>query len=137
MTNSIGSFAFLSLRGAVDPPVERIDPQIVVRPGITGVGLWKTGRRGRPFGLRSAVDQSDLEAAHAELGKYRALIGEDPVALVQDDHDYAGDGFKVAVLAVARISIQKVLTPCGGLNLPSLAKLVCQWQLIAIENVEE
>jgi len=136
MANSISGYQFLTLLGRVAVPTEQIDRPIV-RPGVDGVGLRKTGVRGVPFTLRSAVDQTDLATAHVTLAGYRALIGADPVLLVQDSHDFSaltGGNFKVAVLDVRDARISPVAGSSGGLNPPSLAKLVCHWGLIAITN---
>lgn len=134
--SSIGEFQFVSLTGEVGPPTEQIGPPIV-RPGVDGVGLWKTGQRGRPFRLRSAVDYADLDTARNKLSQYRALIGADPILLKQDGYDFDGEGnFKVAVLDVRATQLRKVETTAGGLNPPSNAKLVCEWTLIAISSGE-
>lgn len=131
MNDAIGQFQFIGLHGTCDPPAEQIGPPIV-RPGIDGVGLWKTGVRGRPSLLRSVVDAANLAEARAKLVDYLGLIGADPVPLVQHDCDYTAEGWLIAVLGVRRIQIQQVLTPSGGLNPPSLAKLVCEWRVIAV-----
>ena len=134
MTNSIGSYQFISLLGRVEPPTEQLDRPIV-RLGVAGVGLQKTGVRGVPFTLRSAVDQTDLAAAHLTLAAYRALVGADPVVLIQDGFNFStGNNFTVAVLGVHDARISSVAGSSGGLNSPSLAKLVCHWGLIAIAN---
>lgn len=134
MTNSIGGYQFLSLLGRVAVPAEQIDRPIV-RPGVAGVGLRKTGVRGVPFTLRSAVDQPDLATAHVTLAGYRALIGANPVLLIQDNFNFStGDNFLVAVLNVHDARITAPGNSSGGLNAPSLAKLVCHWDLIAITN---
>lgn len=131
MYDAIGIHQFIGLHGTCQPPCEQIAPPIV-RPGIDGVGLWKTGIRGVPSVLRSVVDAANLTEARAKLILYRALIGAAPVSLVQHDYDYTAEGWQIAVLGVRRIQMQQVLTPCGGLNSPSLAKLVCEWRVIAV-----
>ncbi len=132
LINSIGSFAFIALYGQPAPPVEQFD-RPMVRAGVDGVGLWKTGRRGRVFAMRSVVDTASLTAAGALWQGYRNSIGADPVALIHNGRDYGGEGWLVAVMDVRQLKAQQVVTPVGGLNPPSLGKLTCEWDLIAIE----
>jgi len=134
MTHSIGNHLFLALNGQVVLPTEQIVAEIA-RPGVDGVGLWKTGTRGVPFSLRSAVDQPTFAGCRTTYAAYRALIGADPVVLVKDSHDYNGsDNCKFAVLGVQLIEARQLANADGGLNFPSEAKLACLWDLIAIAN---
>jgi len=132
MINSIGSFQFISLLGPVAVPTGQI-VLLPVRMGVDGRGLKRTGVRGVPFRLRSAVDQPSLAAAHVTLAAYLAMIGAAPVELVQDYFTYST--FKVAVLDVQQPRITPNAGSSGGLYPPSWAKLVCLWDLVAIANV--
>ena len=134
MNDAIGPHQFIGLHGHCDPPKQQIAPPMV-RPGIDGVGLRRTGIRGRPSRLRSVVDAGNLADARAKYKAYRELIGATPVQLVQHDCDYQVEGWQVAVLDVRRVRMQKAMTPCGGLNPPSLAKLICEWDVIAVAVV--
>ncbi len=136
MINSIGQFGFISLRGSLDVPTEQIDRE-TIRRGVHGIGLWKTGRRARRSRVRTAVDAQSLSEARTYLAMYRLLIGEDPAIVIQNDHHFdAANQCRFAVLVVRETQMQWVGAACGGLNPPSLAYLVCEWELIGIENVQ-
>jgi len=133
MSNSIGSFQFLSLRGSVERPSQQLDRPIA-RAGVDGIGLWQTGVRGRPFQLRSMVDAPGIENARMFFAAYRLLIGGDLQILVQDGHNFfVAEGFKAEVLDVRLIELKKILNAVGGAFSPSSAKLVCNWTLIAVD----
>jgi len=132
MLNYIGTLRFISLTGSVERPSEQIDRPIV-RPGVDGVGLWKTGVRGRPFRLRSMVDQPNLASARFTFKAYRALIGGGLQDLIQQNYHFMGaEGFWVAVVDVRLLELKQIATAVGGINPPSGAKLVAEWDLIAV-----
>ena len=133
-TNSIGSQQFISLRGAVQRPSEQVLGPMV-RPGVDGIGLWKTGVRGRPFRLRSMVDSTDTMISRSEFVDYRALIGGDLQILIQDGYNFnIQESFKVEVLDVQLLELKEIVSSVGGLVEDSAAKLVCEWTLIAVAN---
>ena len=131
LTNSIGTFQFIWLKGQPLPPAEQI-ARPMVRAGVDGIGLKRTGVRGRPFVMQSMVDTVSLVGAGVLWQAYRGLIGADPVGLIHNGLQYAGEGWDVAVLDVRQLVARSVVTPTGGgKNPPSLGKLVCEWDLIA------
>jgi hypothetical protein len=133
MLSSIGPHQFLILAGQIVPPHEQVDDP-VQRRGVDGTGLWRTGRRGDKFSLRSKVDQPSLDAARLTFRQYQDLIGQDPQQLVQDDFDFSQQGFQVFVLKVHLAALKTIRTAVGGLNPPSLAWLEGDWELIAVET---
>lgn len=133
MVYSIGQFAFISLTGEVEPLKEEIE--IVRRPGVDGVGLWKTGSRGRPHTLVSGVDVADVWTARYLYSLYRTLIGANPVPMVWQGWSSQQDSFNVVVLDVRiqRDGIFALLNSTPGLNAnPAYAWLNCEWDLVAI-----
>ena len=134
MRNSIGSARFLTLHGSVERPSEQVLGPIV-RPGLNGIGLWKTGIRGRPFQLRSMVDQYNILNGRTLFAMYRLLIGNSPQILVQDGYNFNfAEGFRVAVLDVRLIELKRIMSGVGGFYSIPGAKLVCQWTMIAVAN---
>lgn len=129
-TNSIGEFGFLSLIG--HPPGIQQELELLQRPGVNGVGLWKTGFRGRPFRLRSLVDAQSKEDAREYYTLYCELIGADPVQLIYSDHDSEDEGYRVAVLSVTPLDIRALANSAGGLNSPSLGWIECDWDLVSV-----
>ena len=125
---------FISLHGSVERPSEQVLGPMV-RPGVNGTGLWKTGVRGRPFRLRSMVDQYNLLFARTLFATYRGLIGEAPQILVQDGYNFNfAEYFRAAVLDVRLIEVKSILSGVGGFYAAPGAKLVCEWTLIAVFN---
>jgi len=130
--NRIGDFQFLALHGA---PVGLSEQLLVLsRPSVDGVAIWKLGRRGRPFSLRSVVDATSFEAARAMHDRYLGLKGADPVDLVWSDIELTTEKIMVAVLDVRPVPgrTRSMLTLVGGLNPPSLGWVECDWDLIAV-----
>ncbi len=133
LDNFIGQHQFIVLAGNPVAPVEEIEGPIR-RKGVDGLGLSKTGKRGRPFTLRSKVDAQDIDEAKDMVKRYRELIGAAPVSLIHDDYNFNQEDWRVAVLDVRTAVIHAVATATGGLNEPSEAWLEVDWVLIAIEN---
>lgn len=128
--NSIGEYVFIGLHGNPDPPKEAVE--ILERPGVDGVGVWRLGRWGKSFLMRSAVDVASMAAAATLFDRYRDLIGQDPVSLIQDNVDSAARGWLVVVEDVRQERCHAVMNSTGGINPPSLAWLVAGWRLRAI-----
>ena len=132
MEYSIGKFEFLALYGR--PDVLRQQIEIAVRPGVDGVAIWKTGRRGKPFTLRSAVDANSIGHAQQLFYQYAQLIGADPVPLVFADMASVNDDVLVAVLDVRPITIRAIAGGVGGLNGPSYGWCECDWDLVPVQR---
>jgi hypothetical protein len=139
--NQIGSHPFLRLAGEVCPPKEHLQGDGPMhRMGVDGSGFLKVGRWGDPFELESFVDEIDLDQCWTTFHEYRNLIDEDVVGLVQDDHDFATDGWEIKVVDVGPPTIHEVLGFTGGLNIENGeagATLRCRWKVCAVEIVEE
>lgn len=130
---SIGAHQFLTLDGV--PPVRQQEPALVVRPGVDGVSAVYTGKRGRPFALRSRVDCSTKAAALAKRVEYSQLVGAGKQKLIWGDHHVETDdpdGPQVLVLRVETLACGELLTSSGGLNPPSGAYLDCAWDLVLV-----
>lgn len=133
---SIGTFRFLALEGQPLPDLEEVD--VVARPGVNGVGLWKLGKRGSPFTIVSKVDAITKIRARALYASYKQLIAADPVVLVWSSINLrVTEEFLVAVLDVIPTpgpsgGVRGLGSASGGLNPPSLGFIACQWTLIAI-----
>jgi len=130
--NRIGSFQFISLMG--QPTDRAYEIEVITRKGVDGIAASRTGKRGKPFTLRSMVDAPDKAQARSYVRQYRALIGEDPVVLVWSDLDMSSELFHVLVLDVRPVVVTRVLNATVGLHSPSRGWVECDWDLIAIYN---
>jgi len=128
--NQIGPFYFLSLSGQIEGL--KAELEVLARPGVAGVGLWNTGRRGRPYTVRSEVDAQDEGQARDMYGAYTQLIGADPVPIVWLNLALGYEGYLVAVLDVRLLDIRRLGGATPGLNPPSAGFIACEWDLIAI-----
>lgn len=134
--NSIGEFQFIALQGLVPTIAEEVS--VLVRPGVAGVGLLRTGRRSPPFRLTSQVDVATFADTRTTLAAYRALMGADPVALVWEELLISEtEEVLVAVLNCDLIDARAIRTSVNGINAPSTAWLVCAWDLVLINNAPE
>lgn len=128
--NQIGPFYFLSLDGGVETLKQ--DNQLMIRPGVPGVGLMLTGQRGKPFHLRSRVDAPNVVSAHDMKEEYNTLVGGGPYDLAQYGAIYSSVGIGFLVLDVRVVKISALAFCKGGINPPSLGWLECDWELIAV-----
>ncbi len=128
--NWIGAHQFLTLGGEVEHVQRGVE--VLQRPGVAGVALWRDAARGRQFTLRSAVDQPSLAQAIHTVENYCDLVGDDPVDVVWNGVALSALDVLYAVLAVRVVRTIAIRTAVGGLNPPSLAFLECDWDLIAI-----
>lgn len=128
---SIGPFAFISLDG-VPPPVCQ-QPEVVAHPGVDSLSVWRTGKRGRPFTVRSRVDCASKAAAFALRKQYTEQIATGPHLMTWSDQLLVSEQAQVIVLDVRPGQVQELLGSSGGLNPPSLGWLECEWDLILVE----
>lgn len=133
----IGDHAFTFLSAPPEKPVQMCE--VMARPGVSGVGVYRMGVRGRPIMLRSEVDLSDKAAALAQLDEYQASIAQDPVDVIWADKEaFSVRQFKVIVLDVRMAHVPMSYPICvGGLNVNDGSPgvwLACDWDLISLET---
>ena len=129
--NQIGAFKFLDLVGGIRLPQE--ESELLVRPGVDGVGIKFQGLRGKPFTLHSKVDAEDLADAHTAGRNYQQLVNNGFLySVAQQGIDYTNFGVEFAVLEVQNIRVSGRLLVMGGLFPPSLAWIEADWTLIAV-----
>lgn len=108
--NSIGSFEFISMEGAVYPRQQQ--KELLERAGVDGTGARKTGLRGKPFQLLTVNYEASLQAAADKLEQYADLCDEDvQIALVKHD---VPEGFFM-VLEVVERERYAIFNSLGGL----------------------
>lgn len=73
--NKIGEFQFLEMEGSPELRKQRLE--IIERFGVDGSGVRKTGKRGRPFQIRTMNYEESFESAKAKFDLYKLLIGDD------------------------------------------------------------
>ena len=125
--HSIGGLQFLCLQGSPQLAQEQLER--FSRGGVDGHGFRRLGTRGESFELISIVDAPSLASARSVgYPAYVALVATEPVPLVKDG--VAWGNYVVEKVSLAPNGIRAVANFVGGLNPPSLALLVCRWQLI-------
>jgi hypothetical protein len=132
LDNSIGEFDFGGISGNPLPPSEFLS--IDQRPGLDGTEITREAVKGLPFTLVTWVDEASYEAAWGLYRDYLALKQGDPVPLVHAGiNSETVENYLVQVLDVRPLEVKACRPGAGGLNPPSLAMLICEWHLIAIE----
>lgn len=130
----IDQFEFISLSQAGVPPKDMLG--VHSRPGVEGVELRRTGKRGEKFTVRSLAEAADKEAAISLYKQYLTLIDEGPVSF-----KFLGvtEPNKVQVLDVQPVpgEIRAVLFALGPSGTPSYGWCACDWTLIEITPVPE
>lgn len=123
--NSIGPYEFRTLIGNPVKPAQKA--VVEQRPGVPGVAVWLTGRRGEPFVMRSTAGFYSLAWARGEYAWYQESIGQDPLTMAYSNLGMNQEG-RVLVLDVKQVELRWLARDTGGAN----ALLVCDWQLIMV-----
>jgi len=138
--NKIGNYSFVEL-GAVGgqrggPPhlVQQIT-EIEERPGTDGISVLLTGRKGRPFQMRSGVDVDDLESAHIALRDYHDAPGQLVHVVWNDIHFTAVHSTQYAVLAVEGIEFRRLSAASGGISTSKQYWVSAFWTLVPFEII--
>jgi hypothetical protein len=92
-TYSLGSFTFINLEG-IDTPrgapeTVRQASAIIQRPGVNGTGFITTGKKGRPFRMRSLVDVTSVANAQTLIVSYEAAVNAASLVLIHASTNYA------------------------------------------------
>ena len=133
--NSIGTFQVLEIIGVPDTVAHQLE--MVMRPGVLGLGFWDTGKRGRPFQVETRVDAADLAQARSFFENYTRLVGRAPVNIIWRGIDLSTYLIRFQVLEVRAIDIRSLAAASGGgLNPPSLGWCHCAWTLVAVSESE-
>lgn len=122
-------FPFLTLNGALVPSRPTFEREI--RPGVNGVGLWYTGRRGEPFGISTQLDCASVTAAGQVYAAYHA-------AIMTKKNLYYCSAFWGTVLIhnVMLTEVRKLTRRVGGINGSGSggAMLYTQWTLETLHS---
>jgi hypothetical protein len=125
--NHIGIFDFRALYGSPEAVKQQID--VLSRPGVAGVALWKQAARGVKFTLKSVAGFATRAEGRSFYVRYCELIGADPQNLTWADLDLlGGESIRVAVVDVRFDRCVAVLNDTAAAG----ALLECEWDLIAI-----
>lgn len=65
-------FPFLSMNGTMVHAQQTFERE--VRPGVNGVAIWLTGRRGEPFQISTTIDCTSAANAGIAFAAYHAAI---------------------------------------------------------------
>jgi len=129
----IGDYAFLTLAGHPTGLSEELEQ--VVRKGVDGTALVRTGRRGKPFQLTSRVDMPNKAQARFLFDRYQLLQGADPVEVIVNDINFNYLNCLFAVIDVEPVDIFEMPNATPGLNTPggTLVGIVeARWTLLAV-----
>ena len=128
LTNRIGAFDFIAIIGEMDESLQQVS--IDSRPGVTGTEFTLEAVKGRVFSVLTIVDCDNLLMADVTCRMYKALAGDDTVAVVRNG-ELLLDRFKV--LAVTPLRKYKIASAAGNkISNQAGAMLECQWDLIAV-----
>lgn len=132
--DSIGEFAFISLRGPVEATKQEVTAD--TRPGVDGATLMRQGRHPRPFTLRSIVDAPSFFLARTLFVEYTQYIGAGVFPLEWSAYDISTEPGTpyVAVIDVRQVRCCSCRMAIGGINPPSLGYLEADWDLLLIES---
>jgi hypothetical protein len=130
---------FIGLHGNAEMLQEGL--VVIARAGVDGHCIAKTGKRGRPFSLTSAVDCIDIDDGRDALARYKDLVDADPVEIVWAGRDLQAEGWLCKVLDVQQVRLVPIIRSTGRIYATAdpCAWLVCRWTLlpIRVEDVEE
>lgn len=130
--NQLGPYRFLTFKGF--PPEYLQQIELVQRPGVEGVALWKTGWRGRPMSLQMTTDSRDYATAIADSVTLLQLTDQPPQQLVYNDVYMLNFNLLFQVLDFKVQRCRGIRTAVGGLYPPSLAFLEGTFTLLPVLN---
>lgn len=122
-------FPFLTLQGVLVPSRQTVEREI--RPGVDGIGLWKTGKRGEPFRIATSLDCATVAAAGQVFAAYHASITS------KKNLYYAGAFWgTVLIYDVVMREVRKLTTRVGGINGSgsSGAMLFAEWTIETLHS---
>ena len=125
---SIGGIDVLTFNGGVVPGTGE-NLQDITRINVDGVGLRKTGKKGKPFTLNSIADMDTAAETKSVAASYKALQG----TLVTLVDDFQQSFTNVAVLDVTPGKPSRGRTASGGLTAGEYI-LPCTWLLQLTET---
>lgn len=118
-------FPFISAQGAIDGVQMSFDE--VIRPGVDGIGVYLTGRRGESFQMDTVCDFSSMAAALAQYAGYASRTGS-TLRLYR----YGSLLGTVLIQRVQQTSIQPARAAVGGVNIAAGGNgylLAASWRL--------
>lgn len=141
-TFSLGPFTFkvlesVSGRGGA-PTLPQVHTEIVQRPGVEGTAFIDLASKGDVFQMRSLIDVTSEANAMALISAYRAVVGNQKLAMVWRDNDYdATHGVKFVAVGVTDDRIQVMSCITGGLNVTAgqsgfIVEVI--WHLVPVES---
>lgn len=122
-------FPFLTLNGALVPSRPTFERE--TRPGVNGVGIWSTGRRGEPFSISTNLDCASVVDAGQVYAAYHAAI------MTKKNLYYCGALFgTVLIHNVVLTEVRKLTRRVGGINGSGAggAMLYTQWTLETLHS---
>jgi hypothetical protein len=131
-TNSIGAFAFITLKGEVVPPSTLVLTED--RPGVDGTEFILAGYKGEPFTLVSQVDTATYAAAKELFNAYLAMQGAEPLNVIQGGYAHLTDGWRAKVVKVRKIHCYGIRGAVGNKlgSSPNQGFLEARWDLVAV-----
>lgn len=121
-------FPFISAQGAIDGVQMSFDE--IIRPGVDGVGVYLTGRRGESFQMDTICDFSSMANALAQYASYASRTGS-----TLKLYRYGSLLGTVLVQRVQQTSILPARSAIGGNNISAGGNgylLAASWRLRGI-----
>lgn len=126
-TNSIDEFEFEDMVGRLHLPAEQLES--IVRPGKEGETLRKMAPRAITSQIETMHFVADWAAAKTAYAAYQALIGADPVEVIQHDESF---GMFHVIGVVESPKTQAVFRVNGSIIPNPTVRQYCLWTLLAV-----
>lgn len=128
--NQLGDWRFLFFEGNPLHYLQQLE--LVQRPGVNDVQVWKTGWRGRPFSLTAKVDRPSYGQAFYDSAQLVKLTDQPPQVLIYNDQNLASYNLLFQCVDAQIAELRAIRTAVGGLYPPSQAWLVMNFQLLPV-----
>ena len=120
-TYSLDKYNFVTLHRPEDrsapPLIVQQQGEVIERVGVDGAGFLRTGRRGKPFQMRSAVDYATRALADQAQDGYGGMVGQSRYTLVWAGVDYSAEhNCQYIVIDVDVFRVQYMPVAVGGLS---------------------
>lgn len=128
MSYSLGIFNFINMTPAPPRALQRYGAEM--RPGVDGVLLWNTGKRGAPFVCQTVVNAPNVLACQQLYYYYQQSATDGPLPIVWAGFSIADTLYKVLDVRVQEI---RGVAGIGGLvQGPSYGLLRAEWELYPV-----
>lgn len=130
---SIGQFEFISLSQCRVVSGEQVE--IEAKPGVDGVNIWQTGKRGDIWEATSSVNARTVQEAESLAIQYQNSKGQNPVQMKWAGVVIPGKLFMVLNVVPLESQVFATLTSVGGIfdaGTPTYGFVRARWTLLDV-----